>query len=248
MTDAMVSVDGPLVDMSASDTIVDAPPSPRVVAHYLFHDVLTDSENEHDATNVGAELSYVNGRNGETDHALRFPTNLSSHARIPDSPAFDLPKGEIELWFRYDNSVPEGDLGIISRDANGSETNGHFNVRLGHDQRLVMRIQKLSNPTIEAYRCTAATISLNVWHHVVITFGGTLTMQVDGVLAAGTTWTDQSAVVRDCTVAWTTGIDGNDNPWILGALSVTSTEGSGTPVVAVAGGVQIDELLIRSLP
>ncbi|MFN0249951.1 MAG: hypothetical protein ACKV2T_23915, partial [Kofleriaceae bacterium] len=139
-------------------------------------------------------------------------------------------------------------LGLASRDANGTMTNGHFNLRIGHDRRVVMRIQQISDPTVDAYRCTAAPVPTDVWHHVEVRFGGTLSMEVDGVAATGTSWTDMNGETRDCTAAWAGGIDGNDNPWVIGALSVQSTEGTGMPVGSVAGGVQIDELLIRRVP
>lgn len=249
-----VAPDAPPNDGSAldappgSDATVDAPPGSQVVAHFLFDEDLTDSTGEHDGAAVGGVLAFPNGRMGDTDRAVAIPATLTSHVVVPDSPAFDLPKAQIEVWFRYDATASDGDLGIFSRDANGTTMNGHISLRLSHDRKIVLRIQKLSSPTIEAYRCTAAAVTQNDWHHVVITFGGSLSMQVDGATTTGAAWADAQGTSHECTPAWTTGIDGNDNPWVIGALSVTSVESTGMPVVAVAGGVQIDELLIRALP
>lgn len=235
----------------AVDAAIDAPidaPMPVIVARYLFDDDLVDTAGEHDAAAVGTELTYLEGRNGAQDHALRIPTTLSSYVRIPDAPAFDIPSGSIELWFQYDGTAPVGELGLVSRDANGTNTNGHVNLRLLPDRRVVLRIQRTSTPTIEAYRCTAAALAANAWHRVVVTFGATLTMEVDGVVASGISWTDGDGDELPCTAAWNTGIDGNDNPWVVGALTVVSNEGTGLPVIAIAGGVQFDELVIRSIP
>jgi hypothetical protein len=249
-TDA--AIDGATATDAAIDATIDASPDgstePVTVARYLFDDDLDDELNGHDAAAVGSGLTYLNGRNGATDHAVALPVTLTGHVRIPDAPAFDIASGTIDLWFRYDGTAPAGDLGLLSRDANGSTTNGHFNLRVGHDRRLVMRIQQISDPTVETYRCTAAALQTNVWHHVAIRFGGTLSMEVDGAAASGTSWTDGNDVAHDCTAAWAGGIDGNNNPWVIGALTVTSNEGTGTPVVAVAGGVQFDELVIRRSP
>lgn len=238
--------DGPAID-APSDSAIDAGP-PMVVARYLFDDDLGDESGTHDATAVGTDLTYLEGRNGATDHAVRIPTTLSSYVTIADAPAFDLAAGEIEVWFRFDGTVPDGDLGLVSRDAIGSTTNGHVSLRIGHDRRLVLRIQRTSTPTIEAYRCSILPVSANTWHRVVVAFGGSLTMQIDGFTVQGTSWADVDGVPHDCTATWTTGIDGNDNPWVVGALTVLSTEGTGLPVNAVAGGVQIDELVIRRVP
>jgi hypothetical protein len=247
VTDADAMVGDAGIDSPSDAMPIDTPATPQIVAHYFFDDDLMDAENQHHAAAVGANLGFLDGRNDD-DHALQIPTSLTSHARIQDSPAFDIPKGTIEVWFRYDDTAAAGDLGIISRDASGTNTNGHFHLRVGHDRRVVLRIQRMSSPTVEAYRCTTGTIAVSSWHHVVISIGGSLTMEVDGVAATGTTWTDSEGTVRNCTAAWTGGIDGNDNPLIIGALSLLSTEGTGAPVDAVAGGVQIDELLIRSVP
>jgi hypothetical protein len=250
--DASPTTDGPMIDMASIDgsidAPIDAPPPEPFVAEYLFDDSLEDENGSHDASAVGSDFTYLNGRDGATDKAVRIGTTLTSYLRIADSPDFDIPKGTIELWFRFDGTVPAGDLGLLSRDANASATNGHVNVRLSHDRRIVVRIQKMSTPTIEAYRCTSAAVATNVWHHVVIAFGGSLAVEVDGVVADGTSWTDTQSIAHDCTAAWSTGIDGNDNPWIVGALTVQATEGTGAPVNAIAGGVQIDELVIRSVP
>jgi len=41
---------------------------------------------------------------------------------------------------------------------------------------------------------------------------------------------------------------GNNNPLVLGALTVTSVEGTGLPVVAVATGVNLDDVELWRLP
>jgi hypothetical protein len=233
---------------------VDAPPPPpdgcascaMPVARYTFDGTLADATGRHPGAAVGTGLSYVPGALGQ---AVRIPDTGAAYVRVEDAPAFDLPAGRIELRFRFGAGAPAEDLGLVSRDAVNSATDGHFSVRLGHDRRVVVRIQRMSNPTIQAYRCTALPVAPDAWHRVELSFGPAgLRLTVDGALATGTSWTDIGGGVSDCTAAWTRGIAGNDNPLIIGALTVTSAEGTGMPVSAVASTVELDEVALWATP
>jgi hypothetical protein len=229
--------DGPLqIDAAA----------PRLVAHYSLDGTLADvSDEAHDGSVIGDGTSYVSGVMGQ---ALHLPHAANAHIRVEDSPDFDLASGRIELRFRFAANAPVGDLGLLSRDASGSMTGGHFNLRIGHDRRVVLRIQRQSDPTIEAYRCSQQPVSAGAWHHVDATFGPSgLVLRVDGVVTAGTTWTSAQADSFSCTTAWTGGIDGNNNPLVIGALTVISDENLGTPN-AIAGDVDLDEVKIWEQP
>jgi hypothetical protein len=236
--DAKVPVDAPPPDGCASCSMP--------VARYRFDGTLADATGRHPGAAIGDGLSYVPGALGQ---AVRIPDNGAAHVRVEDAPAFDLPAGRIELRFRFGAAAPAGDLGLVSRDAVNSATDGHFSVRLGHDRRVVVRIQRMSNPTIQAYRCTAQPVAPDAWHRVELSFGPAgLGLRIDGALATGTSWTDSGGGVSDCTVAWDRGIAGNDNPLIIGALTVTSAEGTGTPVTSVASSVEFDEVALWATP
>jgi hypothetical protein len=86
-----------------------------------------------------------------------------------------------------------------SRDANGTATDGHFSLRLGHDRRVVARIQRLSNPTVKAYRCTEQPVATDAWHRIEVSFGLTVT-SVDGTAAPVTAVAN--TVELDQVVVW----------------------------------------------
>lgn len=239
-TDAALATDAP------ADAALDACVGcSQVVARYAFDGTVGDATGMHPGTAVGAGLTFVPGAIGE---AVKLPATGTTHVRISDSPAFDLVSGSIELWFRFGAAAPAGDLGLVSRDASGTVTDGHFSVRLGHDRRVVVRIQRMSAPTVQAYRCTALPVSANAWHRIEVSFGPAgLVMSIDGEVADGTSWTDGNNVVNSCTAAWDLGIAGNDNPLILGGLTQTSVDGTGMPVTAVANTVELDEVIVRSM-
>jgi hypothetical protein len=219
---------------------------PVAVARYAFDGDLTDGAGDHPGAAVGSGLTFVPGAVGQ---AVRIPATGTTYVRVEDSPLFDLSAGAIELGFRFVAGAPARDLGLLARDANGSATDGHFNLRLGHDRRVVARIQRMSDPTLQAHRCTAEPVAVGAWHRVEVSFGPAgLAMTVDGVLANGATWTGEGGTVYDCTAPWDRGLAGNDNPLILGASTTTSVEGTGMPVSDVANSVELDEIVLWAAP
>ena len=237
-------------DDAAADDGAAAPDAcascPRLVARYRFEGDLDDTTGAHHGSAIGSGLTYVADRDG-SGQALLIPTTLTSYVRVADAAAFDIAAGTIELWFHVGPAAPAAELGLISRDANGTTMDGHFNIRLTIDRKLVARIQRMSDPTVEAFRCTSGAIS-GGWHHVEAVFGpGGFTVRLDDAAVDGTMWTNSSGTVLSCTAPWDRGIAGNANPWAIGALTVTATEGTGLPATAIAGDVTIDDVAIWEL-
>lgn len=225
---------------------IDGPVVPAVIAQYAFEGNLADETGDHPGTAVGSGLTYVAGAVGQ---AVRIPDTGTTYVRVEDSAELDLTAGTIELRFRFGAGLPAGDRGLLSRDAQGTTTDGHFSLRLGHDRRVVARIQRMGTPLVQAHRCTALPVAPDAWHRVVVSFGpGGLSMTVDGALAGGASWTDGGGTVFPCTDAWDRGIAGNDNPLVLGALTINSAEGTGAPVGAVANTLELDEVIVRAAP
>jgi len=222
---------------------------PSMISWFPFDGDLSDVVGEHGANPSGTTpAQFVPGNAGE-GQAVHFPAAGTSWVEVADSSAFDLSSGRVELWFRYGAQAPAGDLGLISRDANGTTTDGHFNIRLGFDRNLVVRIQQESSPSIAAYRCTDAPIAPNTWTHVEVDFGPAgLVLRVGGVTATATTWLDDSGATVGCDDPWTRGIAGNDNPWVFGGLNWGATPGTNDDVTEVAGDVDLDDVIIWSVP
>ncbi len=242
--DTVVPGDAAPSDAAPSDgPPSDAPPAQSLIARWRFSGNLSDDTGNHPLTVVGTMPTY--GVDGPTGLAIRIP-NASSYLVAADSPRFDIASGTIRLRYRLPSTPPSGDLGLFSRDANGTSLPGHLGIRIGHDRRLVVRIQ---STTGEAYRCSASAVTTNAWHAVELSFGpGGLVLRHDGNVVAGTAWTDTADVPHDCTGAWTGGIAGNANPIVLGALTSHADDGQTTPITAVAAGVDLDEVEIWANP
>jgi hypothetical protein len=167
------ATDGAPPQADGPGRVVDAAPPPidacrscaEAVAAFRFQGTVDDEIAGHHGNQVGAGLAFVPGRAGL---ALRLGDD-ASYVHVPDSDTFDLTAGRVSLWFRL-GDTPAGDLGLLSRDAGGTEQGGHFNLRVGHDRRVVARIQQQSSPTIEMYRCSTTTIDDNAWHQVEVEF------------------------------------------------------------------------------
>ncbi|MBA3502099.1 MAG: hypothetical protein H0T65_17175, partial [Deltaproteobacteria bacterium] len=94
------------------------------VALYSFESALTaDTTAAHDATNVDAVTS-TDGTCGSA--AARF--DGVSHLVVPDSPAFDLAEGSVELFARVPNPATGEAQGLISRDALDTDFDGHISI------------------------------------------------------------------------------------------------------------------------
>ncbi len=238
--------DAPTADSpQPPDTCTDCP---TVVTWLRFDGNLTDTNSEISAIAAGTSaVTFVDGHAGQ---AVHMPNDALGWVELGDSPAYDLDSGIVDLWFRYGADTPATDVGLISRDANGTTQDGHFNIRLGFDRNLVVRIQMQSDPSIEAFRCTADPIPVDTWTHVEAQFGpGGLELRVDGITATGTEWTNKAGTSTvSCTDPWTRGISGNDNPWAIGGLNWGSTEGTNEPVENIAGDVDLDDVIIWSVP
>jgi len=79
-------------------------------------------------------------------------------------------------------------------------------------------------------------VSSGVWHLVQVSFGDgrPLQISIDGEVATPAAPRTVSFVV--CGQDTPNGIDGNDQPWVLGALMAESSSGSTSPAQASMGG------------
>ncbi|MEO8705206.1 MAG: LamG-like jellyroll fold domain-containing protein, partial [Kofleriaceae bacterium] len=229
------SVDAVPFDVCAATPVADT------VALYTFEgSTVTDATGAHSGTKVG-DVDQAAGRCG-TD-AIGFPAG--THVRVPDSPAFDLAAGSIELFVQTATPAVGDIQGILSRDAVGTDFDGHLSMALGPTGQLWVRMQRTANVTV--FRCTAGSIPANQWVHVGVSFGSAgFRLWLDHTQATGTT-TEFDGGQVDCTTPHPFGIDGNDNTLVLGALDFTDANADPEPgTVRPFTGGQIDQVHLHS--
>lgn len=189
--------------------------------------VVPDARGGRDAR-VTAPALVVTGPEGCGD-AITFAADSLAFMTIDHNPALALPAGGIDFWLRLGPS--DGlQQGIISRDARGISRSGHLTLFRAVDGRLRLRLQT-DRQFAGTDERTADPIPIGQWMHIGISYGPPgLSLFVDGVVGIETTDT--------------LGIDGNDNPWVIGVNSAGSMEGQAEPVREPFAGGAIDHLRI----
>jgi hypothetical protein len=245
---------GAVVDLNATsegiDLRFDLTPAPCVVAKdsdtlalYTFEDSTTplrDSTGDHDGTIVG-KLSVAAGKPG-CGKALVVPYISSGPAQdygeIPHHGAWDGVRA-VDLWVRFE-AKPGEDIAVLSRDANGTTKPGHFGIYRLCNGAIYVRLQ---HPSGIAYHCSAP-VPDKQWIHVGVNVGApAVQLFVDGVLATPRASVACPTETFKCTATGSGDIAGNTNPWIVGASSGKSVEGTGLPVHGQLHGA-IDSLRI----
>jgi hypothetical protein len=169
------------------------------------------------------------------------------YAVIPHSPDFDLMEGAVDFWVKMVGSISQGQ-GLISRDAQGITFPGHLSITLNMDGYVFARIQ-IPGST-ERYLCSAAPIPTDVWVHIGLNFGGMMATELyvdsSSTTQTGTITGSRSASTITCSSGEIANIVGNMNPWVFGAGSWNSNEGSADPVTDKMDGL-IDNVRISSV-
>ena len=182
-----------------------------------------DLTGDHDGRTEPGTTGVIEAPAEECGRAFNATTGM--RLVIADSPDFDLEVGSLDVYALVPAAGNE--RGIVSRDAAGEAMPGHFELGFTATNQVIVRIQDGAGG--EAYRCSAAQTA-GAWIHIGVNFGlPDLELFVDGVAAAETAATYVGAE-RVCGAELTAGIDGNDNPWLVGFSSLESDEGSHTPV------------------
>ncbi|MCP4304289.1 MAG: tandem-95 repeat protein [bacterium] len=133
---------------------------------------------------------------GESAHD--FAGNTSDAIILPQSPAYELANGTLEIVFTADAQTAR--QGIFSKDSSHFDGGGHLTILLEGDEVLV-RLQSTS-ATYEVRLANAVTVGTE--HHLAVVFGdGGMEVYLDGSLAG--------------TNAYTGGLLGNPEPIVIGA-------------------------------
>jgi len=165
----------------------------------------TDEIGGTDATISGAVTGATGPFDGVATTSVQFDGS-NDYVEIADASAWQLPNGAVQLWFNPDDT--SGRQGLLGRDATNQAEDGHFQLYMNGDD-LVFRIQDTA--TSKSYT-VANAVDAGEWHHVVVSFGSEgVKLFVNGEL--------------EVTDAFTGGIDGNNNPWVVGAMNWSSSDG-----------------------
>ena len=172
-----------------------------------------------------------------------------SYIVVPDASDFQLSVGSIDLWVKIAGTAT-APQGVISRDAENRNLPGHLTIFRTCMDHIVLRVQDDSLPSV--HECSDLPIPRNVWTHIGVNLGppevelyinsvrtthtGTVTM----CNISGGTWSVQ------CGQSGSLGISGNFNPWVFGASSAGSEEGSNLPIGTGLQGA-IDNVRISSV-
>ena len=145
----------------------------------------------------------------------------------------------MDLWIRLESVPQDGVYGVLSRDADQTTASpGHLSLfRLREQNRDYLALRILEGASKEGGTlCTQEPIEDDYWHHVAFNFGGDQPAElfVDGVRSNGGGASASGPVV--CGTPSRLGIDGTDEPWVLGALGLWSEGGKTVPSTGGFGG------------
>ncbi|MGH1417140.1 MAG: LamG-like jellyroll fold domain-containing protein, partial [Pelagimonas sp.] len=165
-----------------------------------------DSGNTHDGTYENGAAAGGTGFDG-TGTGLIVDGN-DDYVEIADDPAFDLAEGTVSIRFNADTL--SADHYLFSRDSLDFDDGGHLSAYVTADGAIHVRIQ--SDTTSYTLSSSAGAVSAGSDHQMAVTFGDDgVHLYLDGVEVA--------------TDPYTGGIEGNDEPWVLGAYQGLSGDG-----------------------
>ena len=192
--------------------------------------------------------AFVPGREGCGDALwvplTKFGEAAKDYGWVPASSAWRLARGAVDLWVRFDGDPTDVVQGIVSRDAFGTDTPGHLTLVRGGDRRLGVRWQGKNNST--GHWVCSEPLSKGVWYHVGVNFGApALALYVDGLrVSASGELVERIGHTLTHTCgdgASAGGIDGNDQPWVIGASARGAATGEAAPAEDGLGG-RLDNL------
>ena len=208
--------------------------------------VLRDVAGGHDGSGVRGPMA-VDGPEGCGTALGLGGSEPPAYGVIPDSTDFHLAMGSIDLWVRYDGDLglaSDPPRGILSRDATGKAP-GHFTLLLAGNGVLIVRVQTTG---AEVVLCSDSPVTPSTWTHVGVLLGAPeVELWVDGRLQTRTGFVTGRLALGACGETFDTGIAGNANPWVFGAGSWESAEGTGAPLAGYLAPAALDHVRISSV-
>lgn len=185
------------------------------------------SGNGHDGVYQGGASSGGTGWSGEAGDAALQLDGTDDYIEIPHNPDFALEQGTVSVRFNADTSA-SGTL--VSRDSMYFDDGGHLQIEVTSTGSVLVRLQ--SDSSSYAMSSSTGVVTPGVWQQITVTFGPSgMVLYVDGI--------------EEDTNAYTGGIDGNAEPWTLGADQNKSGDGVADNLQNHFDG-QIDEFAVFS--
>jgi len=205
--------------------------------------VLTDATGTHDGTFEGEVPEDVEGPGG---CGRAMVSRAASHGVIPPHEEFRLTRGAIDLWVKVADRSRRCES-FLSRDASQQDLPGHFTMYAADNGHLGVRLQSSPRDAGALVIFSDAPATPETWVHVGVNFGPEgIALFIDGVRQSGDGPNGECTSTDDiCTADCTTSIEGNDNPWSVGAGSTGTIEGTAMGVNAHFFGA-LDEVRISS--
>ncbi|PCJ82089.1 MAG: hypothetical protein COA52_20380, partial [Hyphomicrobiales bacterium] len=205
----------------------------------LAHLKLSDSgTTAADETGNGHQGIYKNGASSGGDGAISGDADTSAqfdgsndYVEIAASTDFQIPSGTINVWFKVDDL--NGTQTLISRDSNGYDGGGHLDISVGSNGIVGVRHQTASSNTY-SNSSQASAISPGEWHMMTYSWGDSGTeLYMDGELVD----TNANSMT----------LEGNNEPWTIGASQRQSSDGTANNLSNFFDG-SIDEVTIFDTP
>jgi hypothetical protein len=216
------------------------------LAVYTFDDPTSpylDSTGKHPiATTVGLVTTGIGASGCGTGVYLQPKDGLPSYLVIDHDSDWDKVQA-IELWVRFDRDPPVDVEAILSRDAAGQKEPGHLTLFRDCLGRLLYRLQQTGS---EVLVCSAVEVPKGAWVQVVVNFHPP-ELRVGGSSASASASTCAAWLPATCSSPGASlGLEGNQNPWVVGASLISATAGT-TDVVNHGMEGTIDELRFSSV-
>jgi hypothetical protein len=157
----------------------------------------------------------------------------SSYVLVPDSPAFDLDTGSIEMLMRLPVLPLSTQQAPLARDASGA-ADGHLLFMISSGGHALVRLQRAGG--ISVSRCTDI-VPVDTWFHLGVSFGGGdgrgLRIWLDHVESTVSNVSDPMLGELDCAAPHPFGLAGNDNALVIGAANSQGAESDPDPSVTI---------------
>ena len=170
------------------------------------NDTLVDSVGDNDGSSI-KNLRDMDGGEGGDEAVLVKAAGFKGgggrdqeYIEVDDSPDLKPDSGTLTLWFDADDV--DGSFALASSDAQGSTTEGGFNLRI-EDGQLTLEIEDENG----VHRIEGGSVDDGDWNQVSVSWGEEgMHLYLNGEEVAS----DES---------FTGGLSGNDNPWTFGATA-----------------------------